>query len=113
MERAHGLPPAAKQARFTKPDGRRGRRDRYYEEYGLIIELDGKRYHPDERRGLDQDRDNDATATVDRRSATAGSTSPAGQCASAAQVHAALSRRGYTGPLQPCSPSCGAFRKAA
>jgi hypothetical protein len=28
VEQAHGLPPASKQARFTKPDGRRGRRDR-------------------------------------------------------------------------------------
>src|ERR1700729_1327971 len=28
-EQAHGLPPASKQARFTKPDGSRGRRDRY------------------------------------------------------------------------------------
>ena len=63
VEQAHGLPPASKQARFTKPDGSRGRRDRYYEEYGLIIELDGRQYHPDERRGLDQARDNDATAT--------------------------------------------------
>jgi hypothetical protein len=106
VERAHGLPPAAKQARFTKPDGSKGYRDRYYEEYGLIIELDGKQYHPEEHKGRDQDRDNDATATV-------GSTLRYGwidvtrkQCASAAQVHAALTRRGYTGPLKPCSPTC-------
>jgi hypothetical protein len=107
VERAHGLPPAAKQARFAKPDGARGYRDRYYEKYGLIIELDGKQYHPDEHRGRDQDRDNHATAT-------AGSTLRYGwidvtrkPCASAAQVHAALTRRGYTGSLKPCSPTCG------
>jgi hypothetical protein len=107
VERAHGLPPAAKQARFAKPDGARGYRDRYYKEYGLIIELDGKQYHPNEHRGRDQDRDNHATAT-------AGSTLRYGwidvtrkPCASAAQVHAALTRRGYTGPLKPCSPTCG------
>jgi hypothetical protein len=112
VEQAHGLPPASKQARFTKPDGSRGRRDRYYEEYGLVIELDGRQYHPDERRGLDQARDNDATAA-------GGSTLRYGwvdvtrkQCAAAAQVHAALSNRGYTGPLKPCSPACGALRKA-
>ena len=64
VERAHGLPPAAKQARFAKPDGSSGYRDRYYEEYGLIIELDGKQYHPDELKGRDQDRDNHATATA-------------------------------------------------
>jgi hypothetical protein len=110
VERAHGLPAAAKQARFTKPDGSRGYRDRYYEEYGLIIELDGKQFHPDELTGRDQDRDNHAAAT-------SGSTLRYGwvdvtrkRCASAAQVHAALRRRGYTGPLKPCSPTCGAFQ---
>jgi len=112
VEQAHGLPPASKQARFIKPDGSRGRRDRYYEEYGLVIELDGRQYHPDERRGLDQARDNDATAA-------GGSTLRYGwadvtrkQCAAAAQVHAALIERGYTGPLKPCSPACGAPRRA-
>jgi len=112
VEQAHGLPPASKQARFTKPDGSRGRRDRYYEQYGLIIELDGRQYHPDERRRLDQARDNDAIAT-------GGSTLRYGwvdvtrePCAAAAQVHAALTERGYTGPLKPCSPACGALRKA-
>ena len=94
MEQAHGLPLARKQARFTKSDGRRGRRDRYYEVvFGLIIELDGKRYHPAERRHLDQARDNDATAT-------GGSTLRYGWddvtlvlCDVAAQVHAALVKR--------------------
>jgi hypothetical protein len=106
VEQAHGLPPAGKQVTFTKPDGRLGRRDRYYEQYGLIIELDGRRYHPDERRHLDQARDNDAIAT-------GGSTLRYGwddvtrrQCAVAAQVHAALA------PLKPCSPSCGGLRPA-
>lgn len=35
VEQAHGLPTAAKQVRFTKPDGTRGYRDRYYEGYGV------------------------------------------------------------------------------
>ena len=77
VERAHGLPPASKQVPFTKPNGSKGFRDRCYEEYGLIIELDGKQYHPDELKGRDQDRDNHAAATAGRRSGTAGLTSPA------------------------------------
>jgi hypothetical protein len=103
VEQAHGLPPASKQVRFTKFDGSRGRRDRYYEEYGLIVELDGRRYHPDERSHLDQARDNDAIAT-------GGSTLRYGwddvtrrQCAVAVQVHAALAKRGCGAPLKPCS----------
>jgi hypothetical protein len=113
VERAHGLPAASKQVPFIKPNGSRGFRDRCYEEYGLIIELDGKQFHPDELRGRDQDRDNHATAT-------AGSTLRYGwidvtrkQCDSAAQVHAALRKRGYTGSLRPCSPACGALQLAA
>lgn len=110
VEQAHGLPSAGKQVPFTKPGGSTGFRDRYYEEYRLIVELDGKQYHPDELRGRDQDRDNHAAATV-------GSTLRYGwvdvtrnRCASAAQVHTALRKRGYDGHLKPCSPTCGAFR---
>jgi hypothetical protein len=50
--------------------------------------------------------------------ATAGSTLRYGwndvtrkQCDSAAQVYAALTRRGYTGPFKPCSPTCGAMTR--
>jgi very-short-patch-repair endonuclease len=107
VEQAHGLPPAARQVRFARTDGSRGYRDRYYEEYGLIIELDGKQYHPDERKGRDQDRDNDATATVGATLRYGWIDVTRKRCASAAQVHAALSKRGYTGPLKPCSPTCG------
>ena len=113
VEQAHGLPKAAKQVTYTKPDGSRGYRDRYYEEYKLIVELDGKQYHPPERRGRDQDRDNDAAATV-------GSTLRYGwvdvtskRCDSARQVHTALTGRGYTGPLKPCSPVCAVITTAA
>jgi hypothetical protein len=113
VEQAHGLPAAAKQVKYTKPDGSRGYRDRYYETYKLIVELDGKQYHPTEHRGRDQDRDNDATATV-------GSTLRYGwvdvtskRCGSARQVHAALASRGYVGPFHPCSPICAAFADAA
>ncbi|HEX3516359.1 MAG TPA: type IV toxin-antitoxin system AbiEi family antitoxin domain-containing protein [Trebonia sp.] len=59
VQRAHGLPEPVKQAKFLKPDGTSGYRDRYYPQYGrLVIELDGKRFHPDDQRGLDQQRDN-------------------------------------------------------
>jgi hypothetical protein len=113
VEQAHGLPKAAKQVKYTKPDGSRGYRDRYYQKYKLIVELDGKQYHPLEHRGRDQDRDNDAAATV-------GSTLRYGwvdvtgkRCDSARQVHTALTNRGYNGPLKPCSPVCAAITAAA
>lgn len=109
VERAHGLPAARHQVPFTKPDGRRGFRDRYYAEFGLVVELDGKQAHPDERSGADVRRDNAATAgggatlRYDWRAVRVDA------CATAAQVADALRSRGWTGRLKPCSASCGAL----
>jgi hypothetical protein len=107
VQRAHGLPPAKKQVPFKKPDGTRGYLDRYYPEYRLVIELDGKQYHPDERRGQDQARDN--------ANAVTGSTLRYGwddvtrrACETARQEAGALRSRGWTDTLKPCSPACRA-----
>jgi hypothetical protein len=109
VEQAHGLPAASKQVTFTTSDGRRGRRDRCYEKYDLIIELDGRQYHPDELRLLDQARDNDATATGRSTLRYGWDDVTRKRCVTAAQVHAVLTKRGHTGPLKPCSPTCGAL----
>jgi len=106
VQRAHGLPEPLKQARFRKPDGSNGYRDRYYPLYdGLVIELDGRRFHPDRQR--DQERDNQA--------AVAGSTLRYGwndvtrrACETARQEADALRHRGWTGRLKACSPGCRA-----
>jgi hypothetical protein len=107
VERAHGLPPARRQAKFVKRDGSRGFRDRYYEQYGrLVIELDGRRYHQDEYQ--DRVRDNQAAAgggSTLRYDWDAVTRRP---CETADEVFDALRRRGYQGALRPCSPSCRA-----
>lgn len=107
VERAHGLPPAGKQVPFTKPDGSRGFRDRYYDEYGLVIELDGKQHHED-RRDHDRRRDNDATATTGATLRYGWHDVTRTQCETAAQVYQALRKRGYPGRLKPCSAACTA-----
>ena len=112
VQRAHGLPEPVKQAKFLKADGTRGYRDRYYPQYGgLVIELDGKRFHPDDQRGRDQERDNQAAVT--------GSTLRYGwsdvtgkACETARQEADALRHRGWTGKLRPCSPGCRAVTGA-
>jgi hypothetical protein len=108
VERAHGLPAAKRQVPFTKPDGRGGFRDRYYEKYGLAIELDGKEWHPEEKRPVDVGRDNLV-------STTGGSTLRYGwddvsrrSCEAAAQVAKSLRARGWHGQLSRCCPGCRA-----
>jgi very-short-patch-repair endonuclease len=112
VERAHGLPPSQRQAPFTKRDGRRGFRDRYYGQYGrLVVELDGRQYHADE--GRDRVRDNQAAATGGatlRYDWTAVTRRP---CETAAEVFHALRRRGYEGAVKPCGPACRVPREVA
>jgi hypothetical protein len=105
VQRAHGLPEPVKQAKYRKPDGTNGYRDRYYKEYGLVIELDGKRYHQDDQR--DRTRDNQV--------AVSGTTLRYGwrdvtrrPCETARQEADALRHRGWPGTLRPCSPACRA-----
>jgi hypothetical protein len=108
VQRAHGLPEPVKQDRFRKADGGWGFRDRCYPQFGrLVIELDGRRFHPEEQRGQDTKRDNQVAVT--------GATLRYGwddvtrmACETAKQEAAALRSRGWTGVLTPCSPSCRA-----
>jgi hypothetical protein len=113
VQRAHGLPEPIKQARFRKPDGSWGYRDRRYPEYGgLVIELDGKRFHSGEQRWRDTERDNQAAVTgatlrYDWDAVTRCA------CETAAQLAAALRNRGWTGTIRSCSPVCRAVLPGA
>lgn len=110
VERAHGLPRASQQVPFTKPDGGRGFRDRYYGTYGLVVELDGRQAHPAERRGQDRSRDNDATAGGGSTLRYDWDDITRHGCRTAAQVARSLASRGWTGQLRPCSPACRAMK---
>jgi hypothetical protein len=113
VERAHGLPKAREQVPFTKADGSRGFRDRCYEKYGLVVELDGKQAHPEERRGHDRRRDNDATAGGGATLRYDWDDVTRHSCDTAAQVARSLAKRGWPGQLKPCSQSCRALPRAA
>ena len=106
VERAHRLPTATRQAKFAMPEGTRGFRDRCYEKYGLIVELDGAAYHPAEQRGRDQARDNEAAATIGATLRYGWADVAATPCVTAAQVYRALRKRGYQGLIGACSPGC-------
>jgi hypothetical protein len=112
VERAHGLPVATRQVKFVKPDGSRGFRDRCYEEYGLIVELDGKQFHLVDQRTRDQARDNEAAATTGATLRYGWADVERAPCETAAQVYRALRKRGYAGTIRPCSAACRAFLAA-
>jgi hypothetical protein len=109
VERAHGLPAAERQVKFVKPDGTRGFRDRCYEEYGIIVELDGKEFHPAEHRAQDRARDNEAAATTGATLRYGWADIYASPCDTAGQVYRALRKRGYLGTIKPCSATCRAL----
>jgi hypothetical protein len=106
VERAHGLPEPVRQAPFTGPEGRRGRRDRLYQEYGVVVELDGRLAHQAEDQWRDKDRDN-AAALDGYQSLRYGWAHVRWHpCATALQVARVLRVRGWDGWPRLCSPGC-------
>jgi very-short-patch-repair endonuclease len=65
VERAHRLPRGRRQAVHKTDSGTRYE-DVRYEDYATVLELDGRTTHPEERRRLDQRRDNEAAANGTR-----------------------------------------------
>jgi hypothetical protein len=100
VERAHGLPIGARQR------GRRGTEcDVWYEEYGLLVELDGRLGHQGMGRFRDMHRDNAAT-TDGLATLRYGSGDVLGiPCQVAMEVARNLELRGWTGMFSHC-PRC-------
>jgi very-short-patch-repair endonuclease len=105
VERAQGLPTGIRQQPGRSSRGK-VYRDVSYDEFGLIVELDGRAFHDSTAaRDRDLDRDLDA-ATEGRETVRLGY----GQiferpCATAARVTAILRRCGWPGDPATC-PNC-------
>ena len=105
VERAHGLPPARRQARIVT-----GSRTRYadnlYEEARLAVELDGRAAHPPEQRWADSRRDNahGAIGILTVRYNWADVT--VRPCAVAAEIAGLLQARSTAVTLRRCGPDC-------
>ena len=106
VERAHGLPPSRHQVPFRKKDGTRGFRDRVYEPYGVVIELDGKQAHPGDRQWQDRERDNAAAEDGQQPLRYGWRHGRWGACDTAMQVASVLRGHGWEGRLRPCSKTC-------
>jgi hypothetical protein len=113
VERAHGLPEPVRQAPFTSPDGRNGRRDRLYRDFGVVVELDGQLGHGLEDQWRDKARDN--AAAVDRQQTLRYGWTDVRRhpCATALQVASVLRAHGWDGWPRPCSPGCPVERALA
>jgi hypothetical protein len=106
VEGAHGLPKSARQAPYIKPDGGKGFRDRLYQEYGVLVELDGASAHPEENRWADRERDNHA-ATQRKQTLRFGWKHVRHQaCGTAAMTAIVLMNHGWRGSPKRCSPEC-------
>jgi hypothetical protein len=106
VERAHRLPEPVRQVPFAGVGGRRGRRDRVYQEYGVVVELDGRLAHPAESQWRDRARDN-AAAVDGQQTLRYGWTQVKWEaCATAVEVARVLRRHGWDGWPRPCSPGC-------
>jgi hypothetical protein len=106
VERAHGLPESARQVAFVTPGGRRGRRDRVYEPYGVVVELDGRLAHQPEDQWRDKSRDNAAVADGKQSLRYGWAQVKWEPCATAAEVARVLRRHGWAGRARTCSPGC-------
>jgi hypothetical protein len=105
VERPHGLPPGRRQQPVQR-GRRREYRDVEYEEYGLVVELDGRGAHPEWRRWADIRRDN-AAAAAGRATLRYGWADVSDEaCRIAQEVGDVLRQRGWGGPLRRCRRSC-------
>lgn len=106
VERAHGLP-RAKRQRTSHATGKRTDQDVRYEEYGVVVEPDGRAFHDSpEARDVDARRDlaERAVSEAVTLRVTYGLVFN-DACRTARWIATILQRRGWDGVLQRC-PRC-------
>ncbi len=105
VERPHGLPAARRQVMVTLA-GQRRYLDNLYQDYRLVVELDGAAAHPVSERWRDIHRDNFLEVLRLRTLRYGWSDVTGRRCAVAAQVADILAQNGWPGPIRRCSPGC-------
>lgn len=104
VEQAHGLPHGKRQVRAST-DGRKQWRDLLYEEFHLLVELDGQTGHTGSDRFRDYRRDNAALAAGDATLRYGWHDVRRQSCRVAEQVALLLVRGGWNGRPMRC-PRC-------
>jgi len=111
VERPHGLPPGHRQHRVRR-SGQNQYQDVSYDEYALVVELDGRPAHPEWFRWADIRRDNASGATGQVTLRYGWDDVTEHPCRTALEVAAALRERGWTGVLRRCGATCPIQRSA-
>jgi len=107
VERAHGLPRGRRNSSDPRGTGVGNRyRDVHYEDFGLIVELDGREAHPIDEAFRDLHRDNAAVVANQRTLRYGWRDATVLSCEAAEQVIAVLKLQGWTGEPTRCGPSC-------
>jgi very-short-patch-repair endonuclease len=107
VERPHGLPVARRQAPIARGAHRRYL-DNLYQDYHLVVELDGAAAHPAAERWRDSHRDNSLARAGLRTLHYSWSDVTGRPCGVAAEIADVLIQRGWPGPLHRCNPHCAA-----
>jgi len=105
VERPHGLPEARRQ-RVLVLGGRRRRTDNDYEQFGVVVELDGRLGHEGEGAFRDRTRDNVMTVSGKATLRFGWADVDAQACEVARDVAALLRFRGWRGDLIRCGSGC-------
>lgn len=104
--RAHELPTGRGQAREVQ-GGALVLRDRVIDDYGVVIEFDGRLGHDDPNGRLRDHRRDNAVTLSGRAVLRFGWVDVHREaCEAAVQVAEVLSYHGWTGRLEPCGPAC-------
>lgn len=109
VERAHGLPAGRRQAAAAVdlPDKRTVYRDVDYEDFDLLVELDGRLDHDDPaQRDADLDRDLEAAVELRRTVRLGWAQAFARPCRTAGRIGRLLNAGGWTGEPNACGPDC-------
>ena len=100
VERAHGLPVAVRQAQSHS----KHRSDAWYEDFGLLVELDSKLHHSGGAAFRDMSRDNDhALLGLTTLRLGWAHVTGSGACETARLVARALMQRGWQGTPEACA----------
>ena len=104
--RAHGLPPGTGQVRESD-NGATVFRDRVIDEFGVVLEFDGRLGHADPHSRLRDFRRDNAVVASGRTSLRFGwEDIHENPCEAASQISSVLKARGWVGDIKACGPLC-------